>query len=44
MKQKTQRARRRTRTKRRGYFFPGDSIKSVVLAKLDKNSFSDFPN
>ena len=39
MKQKTHRARRRTR--RRGYFFPGNSIKSAVLAELvrdlDKN-------
>ena len=32
MKQKMQRARRRTR--RRGYFFPGDSMKSAVLAEL----------
>ena len=32
MKQKIQRARRRTR--RRGYFFPGDSMKSDVLAEL----------
>lgn len=32
MKQKIQRARRRKR--RRGYFFPGDSIKSAVLAEL----------
>ena len=36
MKHKTQRARRRTRKIRRGYFFPGDLIKSAVLAKLDK--------
>ena len=32
MKQKMQRARRRTRS--RGYFFPGDSMKSAVLAEL----------